>query len=77
LIQTIQWGFNNACRRFDFQVGSKGGYKEEYGCQTEPTLSLALYNDSAAGHVMRSARDLRQVIRSLRARYVKSSLPTQ
>jgi CelD/BcsL family acetyltransferase involved in cellulose biosynthesis len=77
LVHTIEWGFNNACRRFDFQVGSKGGYKEEYACQTEPTVSVSLYNDSAAGHVMRSARDLRQVIRSLRARYVKPPVPTQ
>jgi CelD/BcsL family acetyltransferase involved in cellulose biosynthesis len=70
-MEIIRCGFARGCRRFDFQVGGKGSYKEDYGCETEPTQRLLLYNDSAAAHVMRSARDLRQAFRTLRAHYVE------
>ena len=71
LMKAIRWGFASGCRRFDFQVGGKGSYKEDYGCETEPTQRMVLYNDSAAAHVMRSARDLRQAVRTLRALYTE------
>lgn len=71
LVNAIQSGFENRCRRFDFQLGGKGSYKEDYGCETAATVRLVVYNDSAAAHVMRGARDLRQALRALRERYIK------
>jgi CelD/BcsL family acetyltransferase involved in cellulose biosynthesis len=71
----IEWGFNNRQRRYDFLVGAEGSYKEDYACQTEVASDLILYNQSAYGQLLRSARGVKAFLAEARARAQAAQAP--
>ncbi len=73
LSQAIESGFAQRQRRFDFLVGGDGSYKQDYECRTEPVRDLRVYNNTWTGQLVRSAREVKDLLRQVAARVHESS----
>ena len=65
LTDGIRGAMERGLRRFDFQIGAAGSYKEDYGCQTEPVVVMVLYNRTAAAKTIQLARRVRGAVKEL------------
>jgi CelD/BcsL family acetyltransferase involved in cellulose biosynthesis len=68
LSQAIESGFAQRQRRFDFLVGGDGSYKQDYECRTEPVCDLRVYNNTWTGQLVRSAREVKDLLRQVAAK---------
>jgi len=68
ILRTIDWTFRSQLRRFDFLLGADGSYKEDYGCATQATVELTVYNRTLAARLLRSAREVHKAIKNARVR---------